>query len=91
MKTILLAAAIATAVPLPALAQSDRGAAPSKNRPTQAQAAMSARAFLDKAAAGDQFELQTSRLALEKATGQRIRSFAQMLIDDHTKNAGQLA
>ncbi len=89
MKTIILAAAVAAAVALPAAAQSDR--APAKNRPTQAQAAMSARAFLDKAAAGDQFELQTSRLALEKATRPEIKTFAQMLIDDHTKNAGRLA
>lgn len=89
MKTIILAAAAVTALALPVAAQS--GASPAKNRPTQAQAAMSARTFLDKAAAGDQFELLTSRLALEKATRPEIKAFAQTVVDDHTKNAQQLA
>ncbi len=40
--------------------------------------------FAREALSGDIFEVESSRLALERATDQRVRQFAQMMIDDHS-------
>lgn len=47
--------------------------------------------FVDNAAAGGIAEVETSRLALEKSASADIKSFAQMMIDDHTKANDELA
>jgi putative membrane protein len=39
--------------------------------------------FLSQAAEGGQFEVEIGKLAAEKATHPAIKSFAQMLVDDH--------
>lgn len=39
--------------------------------------------FLTKAAEGGQFELEVAKLAAEKASDPAVKSFAQMLVDDH--------
>lgn len=41
--------------------------------------------FFRQAAVGDLTEIRTSRLALQKSESQRVRQFAQMMIDDHQK------
>jgi len=43
--------------------------------------------FTDMAAVSNMFEIESSKLALEKATGQPVKDFAQHMIDDHTKAA----
>lgn len=49
------------------------------------QTAMSAATFIERARAGNAFEIQSSRLALEKATQPALKNFARTMIDDHTR------
>lgn len=44
--------------------------------------------FIDKVAVANKFEIDTSQLALKYGKGADVKSFAQQMIDDHTK-AGQ--
>ncbi|HWD27980.1 MAG TPA: DUF4142 domain-containing protein [Rhizomicrobium sp.] len=46
--------------------------------------------FRAKASASDAFEVLSSRIALTHATNPDIKSFAQMMIDDHTKSTNKL-
>ncbi|WP_027144360.1 DUF4142 domain-containing protein [Mesorhizobium sp. WSM3626] len=46
-------------------------------------AADSAQDFVDKAAVGGKFEVDSSQIALDKVQDQRIKDFAQMMIRDH--------
>jgi putative membrane protein len=41
--------------------------------------------FIAKATMGNMFEIETSRVALEKASTEDVRNFAQTMITDHTK------
>lgn len=47
-------------------------------------------AYVQNAAASDQFEIETSRLALEKATLPSLKTYAQMMIDEHSKSTNEL-
>lgn len=47
--------------------------------------------FVDNAAAGGIAEVETSKLALEKSASADIKSFASMMITDHTKANEELA
>lgn len=46
--------------------------------------------FVQDAAASDMFEIETSRLALQKATLPSIKTYAQMMIDEHGKSSNEL-
>ena len=46
--------------------------------------------FAAQAGASDQFEIQSSQLALQKSHNPRVRAFAQRMIDDHSKTTQQL-
>jgi putative membrane protein len=46
--------------------------------------------FVDKAAAGGMFEVQVAQLALQKSQSSTVKSFAQRMVDDHTKVNDQL-
>lgn len=46
--------------------------------------------YVQNAAASDLFEIETSRLALDKATIPAVRTFAQMMIDEHGKSSQEL-
>lgn len=48
-------------------------------------------AFVRTGLAGDMFEVESSQLALDRASDERVRQFAQMMIDDHTAAFEQLA
>ena len=67
---------MAATVPQPA------AAAPTVN-PVDQQFAM-------QAAASDQFEIQSSQVALQKSHSPRVRQFAQHMIDAHTQTTQQL-
>lgn len=41
--------------------------------------------FVQKAAVANQFEIETSKLALEKSQDADVKKFAQDMVDDHTK------
>lgn len=46
--------------------------------------------YLQQAAAGDLYEIESSRLALEKVQDPQVQSFAQMMIDHHQTTTQQL-
>lgn len=60
--------------------------------PAEAPAAVAAvtdpQQFADMASSSNTFEIESSRVALEKSTNDQVLAFAQHMIDDHTK-AGQ--
>ncbi|MHA6493133.1 DUF4142 domain-containing protein [Pseudomonas borbori] len=47
--------------------------------------------FVDEASAKGVAEIETGKLALEKGTSAEVKSFAQTMIDDHTKANSELA
>jgi putative membrane protein len=49
-----------------------------------------AQQFRAKASASDAFEILSSRIALTHATAPGLKSFAQMMIHDHTKSSNRL-
>jgi putative membrane protein len=48
-------------------------------------------AFMAQAASGDQFEIQSSQLALQASSNPAVRNFANMLIADHTRLSQAMA
>ena len=58
------------------------GATPGEMQKGQA---MSAATFIERARAGNAFEIESSRLALDKATQPALKNFARTMIDDHTR------
>ncbi len=46
--------------------------------------------YLQQAAASDLYEIESSRLALKKAQDPQVRSFAEMMIDNHQSTTQQL-
>jgi putative membrane protein len=51
---------------------------------------MSAQDFVTKASIANQFEIDSSKLALEKAQNSEVKSFAQRMVDDHTKTGDRM-
>jgi putative membrane protein len=51
---------------------------------------MSPQTFVQQAAAANQFEIESSQLALQKTQNDKLRQFAQRMIDDHTKIGDQM-
>jgi putative membrane protein len=79
---LALTAAVALA-PLTALAQDSSN----QNQPVVAGSVnkVDSETFLTKVPSSNAFEIESSRLALEKASNDQVKQFAQMMIDDHTK------
>jgi putative membrane protein len=46
--------------------------------------------FINAAGPSDQFEIQTSQIALEKSRSPAVRAYAQHMVDEHTKTTQQL-
>ena len=46
--------------------------------------------YVQNAAASDMFEIETSKLALERAAKPSVKTYAQMMIDEHTKSSNEL-
>jgi putative membrane protein len=57
--------------------------------PAYAQAMTSAE-YVAAAAAGDTYEMQSSQTVLQTTQDPKVRSFAQMMIQDHTKSTAKL-
>jgi len=51
------------------------------------QADDGAKNYVEKAALTDMFEIESSRIALERSKVQPVKDFAQMMIDNHTKTS----
>jgi putative membrane protein len=49
------------------------------------------REFMRMAAHSDQFEIQSSQLALQKSSNPEVRAYAQMMIQEHTQSSQQLS
>ncbi|MEN3287210.1 MAG: putative rane protein [Bradyrhizobium sp.] len=59
--------------------------------PAAAQQRLDAPTFVRTASASDAFEIQSSRLALERSGSPRVRAFAQHMINDHSMTTAQLS
>jgi putative membrane protein len=87
MLTAAAGLALATSAALPAFAQTAQSAqsTPNNGKPGSA---INTDVFVRTAAQANQFEIDSSKLALQRARGDDVKKFAQEMIDDHTK-AGQ--
>ena len=56
-----------------------------------AQTPMAASTYVMKAGAGDQYEIQSSKLVLQTTGNAKIRDFATMMVTDHTKSTADVA
>ena len=90
-RTILLAGAAALALTLGACNKKPDEAAmgapdanPAATIPTPADES-AAPDFVAKAATGDMFEIESSKIALERSKNAEVKAFAQMMVDAHTK------
>ena len=63
------------------------GAAPAPPNPM----ATNAQQYVALASGGDMFEIQSARIALEKAESAEVRGLAQMILSDHQRSSAQLA
>jgi putative membrane protein len=52
--------------------------------------AMTGQQFADTAGASDMFEIESSKLAQDKATSDAVKEFAAMMIKDHTNSTAKL-
>lgn len=57
---------------------------------TAAGPAMTPKAFADTAAASDAFEIESSKLAQQKAQSDEVKEYAAMMIRDHTQSTANL-
>ncbi len=55
-----------------------------------APAAISGQQFADTAAASDAYELESSKLARDKAESAAVKEFAAMMVEDHTSSTAKL-
>lgn len=63
----------------------DAGTMAGAPTPEQMQAAMTTKAgFAERAASSNMFEIESSKLALQSAQSDAVKTFAQKMIDDHT-------
>lgn len=54
--------------------------------PAAAKGQISAREYIEKAGAGDLFEVETGKLAMQKASSAEVKQFGEMMTKDHTKS-----
>lgn len=87
MRTILTAAGLAVILASPVLAQS---AAEKTGVNSVMGVAPKTEDFVTEAAGSDMFELESSKLALERSQDSATKSFAQQMITDHTKTSEEL-
>lgn len=96
MRLLVIAAAGAAAAALTACASMDEGApsAASAASPVAATTpdvtATNAAAYLPEAGRSDQFEIQSSQLALSQGSSSAVKGFAQTMIRDHTESTKAL-
>lgn len=46
--------------------------------------------FVQKASAANKFEIDSSKLALQRTSARNVKNFAQMMVDDHTQIGDQM-
>lgn len=82
--TALFAALIASAAVIPAFAE-DPAPVPAANTTDNAMGDVSIEHFVPMATSSNLLEIQSSELALQKASSDQVKQFAQQMIADHTK------
>jgi putative membrane protein len=82
--TPTIAAAILAALSLAASPVLAQGAKPATET-RKGASSKSAETFVTKAATGGLFEVESSKVALQKAQRDDLKSFAQQMVDDHGK------
>src|SRR3954468_4823152 len=80
---ILCSSLLVAAVAAPAIGGAPAAEAQSSRTPTKAAQ------FVPMAASSDLYEIESSRLALERSQSPAIKQFAQMMIDHHTMTTQQ--
>jgi len=88
--SVSAAALIAALLVTPALAQTSSSPSAPANPTATARPAVSADQFVNQAANSGMFEVQSSQAAETKSQDQKIRDFAQRMVQDHTKANEQL-
>jgi putative membrane protein len=56
----------------------------------KAAGSQSSKLFVRNAAIGDMYEIESAKIALDRATSPRVKEIAQTMIDDHTTSTHQL-
>jgi putative membrane protein len=93
LKSILLALSLTVAAS-GAMAQSSSSSQTPSAETSNAKAAKpssTTEQFVMKASIGNQFEIESSRIALERARSDEVKRFAQRMVDDHSKAGATLA
>jgi putative membrane protein len=86
MKAVLVA--VATATLLAGCASNTGAGGPAAA--TDPMSPLSAPGYMRMAASSDMFEIESSRIALVNSQSPQVRSFAQMMIDHHTRTTQEL-
>jgi putative membrane protein len=84
MRRIILASAVALAVPVLS------GSPVLSPAALAAPAATPTETFVTTVAISDMFEVEAGRLAASKAANAKVKSFGQMMVDDHSKTTNDL-
>lgn len=87
MKTLAYVLPIAALFAAPAYAQMTTSAPPAASAPSQP---MTSAEYIAAAGASDMYEIQSSQTVLQTTKDPKVKSFAQMMIKDHTKSTAQL-
>ncbi|OWJ60848.1 DUF4142 domain-containing protein [Inquilinus limosus] len=87
MRRLLAALSFAALACLATIPTASAQSADAATQPVQIDAATYAR----QTAISGLFEISAAQVALEKASSDEVRSFARMMLDDHTKASEQLA
>ncbi|ALN71460.1 MULTISPECIES: DUF4142 domain-containing protein [unclassified Aureimonas] len=90
MKKIIALAALSTMLAMPIAAQAQQAVTPAAGSPTNIKAATGQDDFVRMAVSSNMFEIESSKLALEKSSSAEVKRFAQHMIDDHTKAGADL-
>ena len=93
-KTTLSLALAAVLAATSAVSISTSAQTMSNSQPRAMHAAVQTRGmtqeFVQKAAMSDLFEIESSKLALQRSQNRDVKAFAQRMIDDHTKSTQKL-
>jgi putative membrane protein len=74
-----------------AVATTEPGVAPaSAPNDVQPQVESGVQAYVEKAALGDMFEVEASKVALERTKVQAVKDYAQMMVDGHTATSAEM-
>ena len=89
-KYVVLTALMAFAASPAAIAQTSSGHSGGTTAAATQAGPMTADKFQQMVASSDMFEMESSRLALEKAKNDQVKQFAQRMMQDHQKTSHEL-